>query len=108
MAARVEANLLDLLRVTQDSIVLPLPSYSLKVVEQYVGYKRKMAEYGGQWAMATFIEATETNDEQERQKLMAQILAYNQEDLEATWAVIRVAQGQNPVGRTNPSCAGVV
>jgi len=38
VAARVETNLLDLLRVTQDSIVLPLPSYSLKVVEGHVGY----------------------------------------------------------------------
>jgi predicted RecB family nuclease len=81
VAARVETNLLDLLRVTQDSIVLPLPSYSLKVVEQYIGFERKQAEYGGQWAMATFIEATETSDEQVRQKLMAQILAYNMEDL---------------------------
>ena len=77
VAARVEANLLDLLRVTQDSIVLPLPSYSLKVVEQYIGFERKQSEFGGQWAMATFIEATETSDEQERQKLMAQIIAYN-------------------------------
>ncbi len=89
VAVRVEANLLDLLRVTQDSIVLPLPSHSLKVVESRVGFQRKLEEYGGQWAMAMFIEATETSDEQERQKLMAQILAYNQEDLEATWAVFQ-------------------
>ena len=33
VAARIETNLLDLLRVTPNSIVLPLPSYSLKVVE---------------------------------------------------------------------------
>lgn len=39
--------------------------------------------------MAKFIEATETRDEERRQQLMAEILAYNQEDLEATWAVFQ-------------------
>lgn len=86
-AGRVEANLLDLLTITRDSLVLPLPSFSLKVVEDYVGFERKEAEYGGAWAMATFIEATETSDEGKRKKLMDKIVAYNKEDLEATWAV---------------------
>ena len=87
VAARVLGNLLDLLPVTKNSIVLPLPSYSLKVVEQYVGFKRTQDEYGGSWAMAQFILATETNDEAERNARMAEILKYNEEDLEATWAV---------------------
>jgi predicted RecB family nuclease len=87
VAARVIANLLDLLTITKESIILPVPSFSLKVIEQYVGYKRKQAEYGGQWAMAMFIEATETSDERRRRELMDEILAYNTEDLEATWAV---------------------
>ncbi len=87
IAARVKANLLDLLTVARNSIILPLPSFSLKVVEKYVGFKRTLEESGGQWAMATFIEATETNDEGKRKELMDKILAYNREDLEATWAV---------------------
>src|SRR5271156_6539697 len=87
IAARVEANLLDLLTITRDSVVLPLPSFSLKVVEEYVGFKRKESEYGGAWAMATFIEATETADEGKRKELMDKIVAYNKEDLGATWAV---------------------
>ena len=49
--------------MTKNTIVLPLPSYSLKVVEGYVGFKRTQEEYGGSWAMAQFILATETNDE---------------------------------------------
>lgn len=44
IAARVERNLLDLLPTTQESVVLPLPSYSLKVVERYVGFKRTQEE----------------------------------------------------------------
>jgi len=47
IAARVANNLLDLLPITQDSVVLPLPSYSLKVVEEHIGFKRIQKEYGG-------------------------------------------------------------
>jgi predicted RecB family nuclease len=94
IARRVEANLLDLLTVTRDSLVLPLPSFSLKVVEDYVGFERKEAEYGGAWAMATFIEATETSDEGKRKELLDKILAYNKEDLEATWAVFQWLQAK--------------
>jgi len=87
VAARVLRNLLDLLPITKASVILPLPSYSLKVVEQYVGFKRTQDEYGGSWSMAQYILATETNDEVKRDSLMAQILKYNSEDLAATWAV---------------------
>jgi predicted RecB family nuclease len=87
VADRVLGNLLDLLPVTKNSIVLPLPSYSLKVVEEYVGFERTQDEFGGSWAMAKFILATETDNENERNSLMAEILKYNEEDLAATWAV---------------------
>lgn len=87
VAGRVMGNLLDLLPITRDSVILPVPSFSLKVVEQYVGYNRTLPEGNGQWAMAKFIEATETNDDSKRQELMREILDYNREDLEATWTV---------------------
>jgi predicted RecB family nuclease len=57
---RVETNLLDLLPVTREAIALPLPSYSLKVIEHYIGFRRTQDEYGGAWSMATFIEADAT------------------------------------------------
>ncbi len=85
-AERVLSNLLDLHRVTHDSVILPLPSYSLKVIEQYIGFKRTQEEYGGEWAMATYIEATKTRDENKRTEFINQILKYNEEDLNATWA----------------------
>ena len=87
IAARVLGNLLDLFPITKASVVLPLPSYSLKVVEQYVGFKRTQDEYGGTWAIAQFILATETDDAARRDSLMSEILKYNCEDLGATWAV---------------------
>jgi predicted RecB family nuclease len=85
---RVKRNLLDLLPITYESVALPLSSYSLKEVEQLTGYKRQLQESGGAWSMARYIEATETADETSRTSIMGEILAYNQEDLEALWAVL--------------------
>ena len=75
--------------VTQAAIALPLPSYSLKVIEKYIGFNRSQDEYGGQWAMAKYIEAVETESAAERAAIMDEILAYNREDLAATWAVLQ-------------------
>lgn len=95
-AARVLNNLLDLFTIAKDSIILPLPSFSLKVVEKYVGFKRTQAEYGGDWAMATFIEATETQDRARREELMGRICKYNEEDLAATWYVFDWLRAKHP------------
>jgi len=89
IGARVLKNLVNLLPIARDSIALPLPSYSLKVIEKYIGFKRTQVEYGGDWSMAKFIEATETQNKEERAEVMNQILLYNEEDLGATWAVLK-------------------
>ena len=88
-AARVLKNLLDLLPITKRCVALPLPSDSLKVVEKHVGFQRSQTEYGGDWAMAKYIEATETENLELREQNMNEILTYNREDLEATWTVFR-------------------
>ncbi|MEW6554243.1 MAG: TM0106 family RecB-like putative nuclease [Actinomycetota bacterium] len=88
IGTRVLDNLLDLLPLVRSSVALPVPSYSLKVVEQYVGFCRSQSEYGGEWSMAKYIEAVETEDEQERESLLDEIIQYNREDLDATWAVL--------------------
>ena len=92
----MKANLLDLLTVARDSVVLPVPSFSLKVIEKYVGFKRTQTRYGGDWSMALFIEAVETSDEAKRNELMGEILKYNREDLEATWAVFKWLKSKRP------------
>ncbi len=90
LAQRVLHNLKDLLRdVVEPSLVLPLPSYSLKLVEGLAGYTRRMPEATGKWAMATYIEAVETEDPGKAAALIDQIVRYNEEDLDATWAVYR-------------------
>ena len=89
IAERVMQNLLDLLKVTKEAIILPDYSYSLKRVEKQAGYRRTLPEGRGEWAMAKYIEATETENPHERQEIMDEILKYNREDLEATWAVLQ-------------------
>jgi len=95
IAARVLDNLLDLLPVTQRSIALPLQSYGLKVIEKYIGFKRTMREYGGDWSIAKYIEAMETEDEARRTAILDEILLYNEEDLQATWAVFQWLKMKN-------------
>ena len=84
VAARIRRNLLDLLEVTKRSLVLPLPSRSLKVVEKHIGFRRSQRDYGGEWSMARYIEAVETGDEAKRTALLEEIRIYNEEDLQAT------------------------
>ena len=88
LAQRVLRNCVDLLPITRDAVVLPEPSYGLKVVERRAGYRRTLDEYGGDWSIARYIEAVETDDESARDAIMQEILDYNREDLEATWEVM--------------------
>jgi len=96
VGARVQGNLVDLLKLTKDAIVLPSYSYGLKHVEKLAGYKRSLPGTGGEWSMAKYIEAVETNDPDEIQAVMDEILKYNQGDLEATWVVLRWIQSKVP------------
>ena len=88
VAARVRRNLVDLQVETEAALVMPIPSYSLKVVEQYIGYQRTQEEFGTNWSIQQYMEALASNDEAVRQKIMSGLLKYNQEDLEATWATL--------------------
>jgi uncharacterized protein len=87
IADKVLTKLVDLLPITKDAVILPQPSYSLKVVEKHIGFKRTQEECGGDWSIAKYIEAVETEDEEKRKAIINEIIKYNEEDLQATWAV---------------------
>jgi predicted RecB family nuclease len=99
VAERVDANLVDLLGVTKNALALPVPSYGLKVIEDYVGYRRAQRAYGGTWSIAQFIEAVECDDEARREELHDEICTYNREDVEATWAVFEWVRSHAAQGR---------
>lgn len=92
-AERIERCLCDLLTVYSRGICLPLPSRSLKVVEKYVGYERTLAG-SGDWAVAQYIRAVETDDRDEAVRRVNDVLRYNEEDLDATWAVFEWMRGR--------------
>jgi len=94
VADRILANLVDLLSVTRASIVLPVPSYGLKSVEKLAGFERKLVDYQGSLAMARYIEAVETADPAARDVIVGEILKYNEEDLDATRAVMEWLRAQ--------------
>ena len=47
----------------------------------------------GTTAMVRYLEASETEDRELRAEIMDEILTYNREDLEATWAVLEWLRG---------------
>jgi uncharacterized protein len=104
-AARVLASLFDLYQETKKTWALPVPSYGLKTVEQYAGYERRLSDANGAWAMARFIEAVELEDAQERDARVGEILEYNEEDLDATWQVLKwllIKEGRQVPGGGGP------
>jgi hypothetical protein len=54
--------LCDLLPTTQAAIAFPVPSYGLKQIERHLGFRRTLDDYGGDRAMARYIEATDGSD----------------------------------------------
>lgn len=82
IAKRVLDNLVDLLRIYRRVVCLPIPSFSLKMVEKFVGFERQLT-FNGELAIVTYMQA---NSAEARKTALSQILQYNEEDLEATWA----------------------
>lgn len=89
IAAQVIGNLCDLLPITKASFAFPLPSYSLKMVEEYLGFHRSCPGLHGDWAMAQYVALPEAADAVQRDQMTAEILTYNREDLAATWHVLQ-------------------
>jgi predicted RecB family nuclease len=90
-------HLFDVHRATTDAVVLPVYSYSLKVVERFVGFTRQHAEANAEWAMARYIEATESGSAEERARVLDEVMAYNEEDLDATRAVLEWLRRQQEI-----------
>jgi predicted RecB family nuclease len=98
-------HLFDLLSEVRFCAVFPLPSYSLKVIEKFVGFRRSQDEYGGDWSIAKYLES---HTPMERQEALREIRQYNHEDLQATWAIFQWLSRQKvsvPVFEDAPALA---
>ena len=89
IAERILANLWDMYKAILSCVVLPVPSYSLKQIEAFVGFKRTQEDYGGSWSIVRYNEYLEAPDEAQAAKILDEIRTYNREDLLATYAVYK-------------------
>ena len=89
VAKRIQNNLLDFFNVLKQSVIIPLPSYSLKVIEKYVGFERPDQDTGGYWSVVSYLKSISTKNMARRDQIRDQLMAYNCSDLEAMWHVMR-------------------
>ena len=86
-AAKVVESLVDLMRVVDGAVALPIAGTSLKQVEKVAGFVRSTDVAKGDDSIAAYVRARETRDPAEQTRIIDDLVAYNREDLEATWAV---------------------
>jgi len=82
-------NLWDMYPAITASVALPVPSYSLKQIESFVGFNRSQEEYGGSWSIVRYNQYLTTANDIEAAKILDEIRTYNREDLLATYSVYK-------------------
>lgn len=93
---RMRAACFDLKRVVDRCVRLPLRSYSIKYVAPWMGFHWRNAESGSEWSVAHFHRASETTDAAERERLLAELAEYNEDDLWAMRAIWRWLRDNAP------------
>lgn len=85
-------NALDLLKITTESVILPLYFYSLKDVARYLGFRWQSEDAGGAESVVWYNDYLKTGDK----KILDKILRYNEDDVRATLFVKEWLQQQKP------------
>lgn len=99
VAARLLAACFDLKRALDQSVRLPLRSYSIKYVAPWMGFAWRNPEAGSEWSLARFERARRTADAEGRERLLAEVREYNEDDLRAMRAVWNWLREHAPEGR---------
>lgn len=86
---RVVNNLWDLYRTLTSCVILPVPSYGLKQLESFIGFKRTQEEYGGPWSIVRYNQYLQAPTSEEAERILDEIRLYNREDLLATYSVYK-------------------
>ncbi|HTR97283.1 MAG TPA: TM0106 family RecB-like putative nuclease [Candidatus Acidoferrales bacterium] len=93
---RFERATFDLKRALDQSVRLPLRSYSIKFVARWLGFAWRNPESGSEWSAARFHRACATGDAAERERLLREIAEYNEDDLLAMRAIWRWMRASGP------------
>ena len=71
-----KVNLVNLEKVVKDAVIMPVPSYSLKNIARYLGFKWKNKEANAMQSMCWYAEYLETKD----RKFLDLSIQYNEDD----------------------------
>ncbi len=94
---RLDEALYDLLyRGVRRSVRLPLYSYSVKKVADFVGFRWRNPASGSLWSIVQYARARACGDTAERARLLREIEEYNADDLLAMRAVWRWLLAEGP------------
>lgn len=77
----------DMRPVLGEQLVWPTPDRTLKSLAKYVKFFWRDEAPGGANSVAWYREAVTTDDEARSEELKQRILAYNEDDVEATWVL---------------------
>ncbi len=94
--ARMKTACFDLKRLLDRCVRLPLRSYSIKHVAPWMGFEWRNPDSGSEWSVAQFHRARETGEPAERERLLAALVEYNEDDLWAMRAVWRWLRANAP------------
>jgi uncharacterized protein len=94
---RMEEALFDLYyRGVRAALRLPLYSYSIKKVADFVGFRWRNPESGSAWSIVQYQRARESRAPAERDRIIREIEEYNADDLLAMRAVWRWMRAEGP------------
>jgi predicted RecB family nuclease len=88
-AMRAPGALFDLHRVIERTVRLPLRSTSIKFVAPWMGFSWSNPDADAEWSTAQLHRARETADPAERERMLAEVARYNEDDLRAMRVVWR-------------------
>ena len=80
---RMEQRMIDLYDYTRSRVIFPLPYYSLKDIGAYIGYTWRDSMDGAD----SVLLFEEWLMHPRQSSLFKKLLAYNEDDLRATWAL---------------------
>ncbi len=83
-------KMFDILPAFRESVIFPLPFYSLKDIAKHLGFEWRTADASGLNSVLWFHDYQASEDRAELQKIMD----YNEDDVLATWHMIKWAREQ--------------
>ena len=76
-------RMIDVLTRMREKVIFPTPFYSLKDIAKYLGFRWRISDASGLDSILWYHEWLETGD----QRVLQDIVDYNEDDVRATWLV---------------------